>query len=198
VEPGDCERCGGSNPWDALNCQWCGARLPRPLSVALTAEPIPEGYRTLEAPEPLEPPRRISPAVVVGFVLLVIVRLVLLAMVFSNPPSTTSPGTPIPSPSGSVRVTEVQVSSPDDACGLNGADHAGFNATPLGGWTLTWTLPVSGPLPCNVSSVASVTPGFTAISFELPLNVTSQGTPLPVTVFTPEESYSGLLNLTFR
>jgi len=124
--------------------------------------------------------------------------IAVLALAPSSVTTTPAPGTPLPSPGGTINVTEVLVSSPDNACGLDGTTHSGFHASSIAGWTLTWYLPASGGLPCQVASVSSDTGGFTAFSYYLPMNVTSAGAPLVVNLFVPVgANWTGSLNITF-
>ena len=135
---------------------------------------------------------------VIAFIVILVIIIAALVTQTSTQTSTPQSGFPITTPGGSVNVTEIYVASPDDACGLNGTTHAGFNGTPTGGWTLTFLLPAAGSVPCTVQGVSSPTGGFTAFSYYLPMNVTSPGTPLEVNVFLPDGSYTGPLDLTFN
>jgi hypothetical protein len=186
-----------------MACQWCGASLPRP--VVTPTEPLAPGPPPPLVFEPLPagppPPQGDRDQIAIGVALAAFVIVMVVAVLAFAPVSVTSgpsTSTPIPSPGGAINVTEVLVSSPDDACGLNGSTHSGFHATSVAGWTLTWYLPVSGAVPCQVATVSSDTGGFTAFSYYLPMNVTSPDTPLEVNLFVPVgANWTGALNLTF-
>ena len=129
--------------------------------------------------------------VAVVVVAVIFIGVVIAALSYS-PPQPTLPGFP-GGGGGSVEVTEVTVSSPDNACGLDGATQAGFASPhlPIG---VTWLLPANGaPLPCTVSTVSTDTPGFGA-SANVTLTVTAGDTLFPVGLYYPT-SFNGPLHL---
>lgn len=196
---GICEHCGGPNPIGAEVCQWCGVPLPLPTAPTappLDVEPAPEG---IDADESYfeQGPRRSILARVAALVVVVIVLLVLVAT--SNPPAQTVPNGPVccgsEPESGPVNVSLIQVNSPDNACGVNGAVAGAFSTSAGATHPVVWWLPLHGAsVPCTVQSVVSNTRGFT-LSGDYPLTVTSDQTPLLINIYVPS-SYNGILNLT--
>lgn len=141
----------------------------------------------------MAPPRGLPVPWIVFIVLLVIV-LIGVAVAFATFPSTT----PSVSQSTSVDVTQVIAYSPDNACGLNGADEGGFAASGVSFQPLAWFLPASASVsvPCTVSTITTPTAGFTVEAGNLPFTATSPMTFMSITVVTPS-SYAGTLNITF-
>jgi hypothetical protein len=132
----------------------------------------------------------------IGLAVFLIIILV-ATYIANNPSSSTIPTPSSPSgPPGPVTVSVILVNSPDNACGLNGANAGGYNSPGFGGHSIFWWLPMSGAaLPCTVSSVTTSTPGF-SVSSTLPTTVSSDQTPIEVTVYAPA-AYNGTLTLTF-
>lgn len=202
MAPGRCPACGGPNPAGALTCQWCQNQLPTAPSPS--APPLLSGYRPVELPRPPPSPEA-SPGVIIGVVITIVVLLVLVAAIASlssAPPSPfPGPSPPFPSPGGTptgIDVTQVAVVSPDNACGLNGADQPGFSDPSYYQQPLFWVLPMgnSTTLPCVVSSANTSTPGFQVLTGNLPQNVTFAGTSFSVIIQSPT-NFSGILELTF-
>ena len=129
-------------------------------------------------------------------VLLVLLFVVVAAASFSSlsPPS-------VPGPGGSfkIHISRIVVTSPDNACGLNGynsSQSVPFTTTANSLFVLFWSLPgPNGEVPCTVSTVFTNTPGST-VDGAFPFNVTSPGTQFTVLLSTPS-SYSGPFNVTF-
>ena len=197
----ECQQCGHSNEPGATRCQWCGAPLPPPkahrlLPISLERDGFDESEPPSERTEPDEPPstRRWDRIGVVVVVVIVVVAAIAvyewsnLAALIEHKPSQTS--TP-------VEVTFVEVSSPDNACGLQGAVAEGFSTPGYATHNVSWYVPIgSGGVPCSVQNVSSDTPGF-SLSANVPLHVTSLETPLIVEIRAPA-SYDGILSITFQ
>lgn len=98
----------------------------------------------------------------------------------------------------SIHITGIFSVSPDNACGLNGADGGPVVANGSSSFVLAWYVPAnaSDPLPCTVSNASTSTPGFGIADF-VPVTVTSVMTLLSFAVTTPG-LYTGPLNITFR
>ena len=185
----------------AAECQWCGASLVVP---PLPASESPEttAYRSLDFSGPPSSGGRSAPGITgprigaiiaVAVVTVILLGIVIAALTFS-PSSTTLPGLP-GSGGGSVDVTGVTVSSPDDACGLNGVTSPAF-ASPNLPAGIGWGLPANGAsYPCTVNNVTTDTPGFIVYA-NLPLTVTAENTILIVDLQYPT-SYHGSLHLIF-
>ncbi len=105
---------------------------------------------------------------------------------------------PVSPPPTSVLVSEVVVTAPSTACGLNGFTPGGLAGFGGGTYVWNWSLPISGPTPCNVSSLSTNVSGF-SFATNLPLEVPAggSGVPLDVTVLLPSQ-YFGALYLTFH
>lgn len=208
--PNECEKCGGPNSYGATTCQWCGSSMPLPSNIY----PPPLHFDRVVSPpgEPRddEPPDfdpddhgfwTGSRVVRLGF-LVVILIITIAAFSSSNSSSQTSSSSPVSSCSGNecggaVNVSAVNIVSPDNACGLNGAAAGAFSTGSYATHSVVWWLPLNGAsVPCSVESVQSDTPGFT-LSANVPLNVTSAETPLLVNIYTPG-SYDGTLTLTIQ
>ena len=198
MDPGICPHCGGGNPYPAINCQWCGTALPpRPLPTAAS----PEFLTDSEVPDaPYDEEAPVNVGMYVRIAVVVIVLIILAAVVVSSPPQSSSvPGTPLPNGSGApnaIHVSIVLVTSPDNACGLNGWNAGGFSGN--GGMmdVMSWWLPgTHGSLPCSVTSVTTNTTGF-SLSSNLPIDATSGQVPLLLTAYAPGV-FTGVLNLTF-
>ena len=137
------------------------------------------------------PERRYGPPGVIAAVILVFVIIVIVAAVATN---TSMHGSTGPS----VDITGLSVTSPDNACGLNGDDSGTVQMNMPGGGmpTISWGLPgPSGSLPCTVSSASTNTPGFVLIG-SFPFTATSFPSVLIVSMETPS-SFHGILNVTF-
>jgi len=194
MAPTDCPKCGGPNIPGRETCQWCSSPLPR----LFTPAPITQEYRPLEPPPAV--PAGPNVGGIIGIVVFAIVALVILGIVLTasttvTPPSLGPPGGGSPT---IVDVSAVYALSLDDACGLNGANQAGFVTTSGETVTLQWDLPATGAghVPCTVSTVSTNSPGF-SVSASLPFTATASGTPLNVGVDVPQGYYDGILNVTF-
>ncbi len=192
MAPGICPHCGGPNTPGSISCQWCEAQLPPEIPQwwpAPSAEPARPLIRPMQQ-TPLAP--------VAGLAAVLIAAVVVVATVISA----VAPKVPV-GLIETIHVTTVSVRSPDDACGLDGADQDGFNETGNGSFALMWFLPYgtgpngSGPrLPCTVTNVSTDTPGF-SVSAPLPATVARLWATLWVTTYAPSQ-YNGPLNLTFQ
>lgn len=131
-----------------------------------------------------------------GIVIAVVAIVGLALSTSSVQTSSTESGSPgSGSGSGPVNVTLVKVSSPDNACGLNGAVAGAFSTASYSTHTVFWWLPLNGTtVPCEVQNLTSSTPGF-SLWGNYPLNVTSDQTPLIVNIGTPA-AYYGVLSIT--
>ncbi|MGP8072955.1 MAG: hypothetical protein ACLPZM_07490 [Thermoplasmata archaeon] len=134
----------------------------------------------------------------IGLAIFIVIVLIASLSNYAQQTSTnTSPTTPVPTygAGGSVIVTQVNVSSPDDACGLNHTHLGGFQADGSSTYPISRWLPAgNAPVPCTVSTISTNTTGF-GLSANLPINCTSQY-PLMINVYTPK-AFDGVLNLTF-
>lgn len=171
-----CAKCGGPNPAYARNCQWCGAAL----------KPVP-----LPSSSPSPPPRFEGPTEdfdadrdgsgtpwgqssiwVRAVIALILVVVFIAAVVALSPPSPLSPSqTPLPSgPAVAVDVTVIDLTSSDNACGLNGTTEPGFqgvtNAASGENWHITGT-----PEGCTISGISAVTGGFQVLSVDVPQSI---------------------------
>jgi hypothetical protein len=184
-----CPHCGGPNPPGATLCRWCGALLV-PLRIARNARRIDlhAAFHPGDAP-----PRRTSRAWMIWAIAFVVIMLVILAAAgtWIKPQVVTTSWTP------TMDITGVNVSSPDDACGLDGDtsgtvtlhQHAGVEHP-----VISWAIPgPSGSLPCAVSSAGTNTTGFEVFG-NLPMNFTSAGL-LNLSLVTPL-SFQGIVNVT--
>ena len=201
MDPGTCPHCGGANPYQAINCQWCGAALlpniPPPVQPIgyRPGEPTPD----LEEDEEESPDSRWSnPWLYYRITMFIILLVIFVATISVNPgTTTTSTTTNFPPPtSGPVNVTRVNVTSPDNACGLNWMGAGGYHGAAFVQHTMFWWLPEpSGSTPCTVSNVSTPDPGW-YLESSLPSTVTGSQTPIYVTAVAPA-SFNGTLDLVF-
>ncbi len=200
MDPLDCQRCGGPNPADAVNCQWCGSTLPvrpLPVPVAVDRDRVPlldsttiedryEGRSLRENP--------LFRLVVIVLGIIVFVGFFATQAQTSTGPSST---TPVSSgPANPVNVTIIWLVSSDNVCDLNGHTEPGFEGVSNQVSGETWN--ISGPPGgCTVGNVNALTPGFTAIAYlALPLTVPPNGYGyLPVSFILPSGGYDGALNI---
>jgi hypothetical protein len=179
-----CPKCHATSHPGATTCQWCGTPLPKPDPNS----PAALVDREPDLPNEPHPPKNLEEEAIAGIAIVVVI--IVLAAGFAwwvDQPAQAGP---------SFRVSQVLVYSSDDACGLNGANQAGFSIPKSGPPSLNWTLPLGGaPLPCTVHAVSTDTPGFSFLS-DLPMTVHSGLAVLTVTVEAPA-SYYGPLNVTF-
>ncbi len=160
-----------------------------PLSAG-PAAPASAGWAAPQYDSPTAPgPRR--PRMVQVAAVVVAVILVVGVIVFLLPPA----------PGASVTVTGIAVSSPDDACGLNGATDDGFNATV--GQSIQFTYDISGnstisggTAACTIESVSTTTPGFSVTGANVPLSIPANSIQqLSFTMNLPGSAYTGVLTL---
>ncbi|MCI4352614.1 MAG: hypothetical protein L3K14_04420 [Thermoplasmata archaeon] len=127
------------------------------------------------------------PAAIGAVVVVVIILVIIVGLAASIPRSTSPPG------SGAVVVTQVVVTSPDNACGFQGDNQPGFNAD-SGAWKTLLLAPNSAAIPCTISSVSTNTSGFHAVA-SVPMSFTMFPQILGITVICPS-AYNGALNVT--
>jgi hypothetical protein len=201
-----CSHCGGQNPAGAAFCQYCGSPMvgapaagtplpSAPLAAAPAAgapvwPPPPGGATGAPMPPPAPPPRRSRRRVWI-VVLVVVILIVAVVGVLAYEASQV------------VSVSQVNFSSPDNTCGLNGVVYYGFNAS-LGstvavGFDMYGNNTTAGGTstgPCTVHSVSSASSGFTIATQNTPLVVPANTTlVLWLNITVPGSSYSGALNL---
>jgi len=190
VIAGRCDRCGAPFAGGQARCDWCGSYLTalRPLPPAAIAP----GGRSPYHDAPLFGGHWRGSLVVV--VCTVTVLAVVFVVVAELGPIGLSP----PVGLDAVHVTEVVASSPDDACGLDGANSGPFTANGSSFHLLLWIVPAngSGSLPCTIENISTTTPGF-SVAATVPVTVTLAMTVLSFDVYTPLV-YSGPLAITFR
>jgi hypothetical protein len=128
---------------------------------------------------------------VIGIVVFIVIVIIIVVAAASFHPTTT-PSSP------TVDITGLNVTSPDNACGLNGDDSGTVNLQPPGGGMpiISWGLPgPGGSLPCTVQSASTNTPGFNLIG-SLPYTATTFPSVLIISMIVPS-SFNGVLNVTF-
>jgi len=186
---GPCPRCGGANLPGTAQCQWCGSTLPLPL---LETRPPEQGYRPLTTDvEPSESQSGIHPGLIVAAI--VVVLIIVSAIAYVSLGSTLQPAGP------SVNITGLSVTSPDNACGLNGDDHGTIQLHPPGRGIpfITWGIPgPGGSVPCTVENVSTSTLGFTLFG-EFPVTANTSLSVMVVSMIPPA-SFSGILEVTFH
>ena len=134
---------------------------------------------------------------------MIIVVFVVVLLVFGAisyllaPPSASGPA---------VTITGINFSSPDDACGLDGAvDPTWYNTTAGQSFSLSYEISgnvtgnVSGvntTAPCQISTLYTTTPGFNITGANVPLAVPANSTQLlGFTVNPPNSAFTGVLTL---
>lgn len=201
MESRTCERCGGPNSAGASVCQWCGAALPLPGSgpspppLAFSDGTAPPRIVELPPPLPAAPSGpSLSPGAIVALVVVVIMVLLFVAMAasLSSSMSPIPPGGPPGTPA--VDVTNVDLSSGDNACGMSGAVEPGFFG--VGGSIASVSWAVNPPYTCTIRTVTAVTPGFQVLGSNVPLSaVPGGGENLSVTIQLPAGGFYGSLAL---
>jgi hypothetical protein len=196
VEPLTCERCGGPNPADAANCQWCGADLPLPpTSPTVVVQNLPP-VGTSSAPGATRGGSQAPARLIVGVVLALIFIIFVIALATQAPTVPQSPLVPSP-PGFPVTVGIIYLTSPDDACGLNGTTEPGFSGVSgqFSGETWQISAPPGG---CTIVSLTALTPGFNVFppNFGSPMNFTGgQTTAISVSFQLPSGGYDGDLTI---
>jgi hypothetical protein len=187
-----CIHCGGENPPQAEFCQYCGKSmamspsppiLPSPVASAPQASWLAATPYATTAPPPPPRPRRWGRIVVAIVAVILILGVIFLFL----------------APSPNVIVTGINFSSPDDACGLNGATDYGFNAS--SGTSMQFTYQLSGnnttdggTSACTINSLTTSTPGFSISGANVPLAIPANSTQLlSFSVNMPSSSYTGIL-----
>jgi hypothetical protein len=101
----------------------------------------------------------------------------------------------------SVVVTGINFSSPDDACGLDGATDSGFNDTTSDAIQFTYGLSGNssadgGTAACTIENITTTTPGFSVTGANTPLFIPANSTQdFTFTLNTPSSPYTGVLTL---
>jgi hypothetical protein len=108
----------------------------------------------------------------------------------------------LPAPVAGIQVSAINVDSPDNVCGLDGASSEGFdaNTTDVVGFDYSITGANAtawvGTLACTISTVTTSTPGFLVTNVSVPLIVPANETvDLTFSVQCPATDYSGNLTL---
>jgi hypothetical protein len=106
----------------------------------------------------------------------------------------------LPSPPN-VEVTGINFSSPDNACGLDGATDTGFNLSTSQSIQFTYEIAgnnttAGGTAACTINSVSTPTPGFSVTGANVPLSIPANSTQLlSYSVNTPGSAYTGVLTI---
>ena len=199
-----CSHCGGSNPDGAVFCQYCGSSLtpsssaPLPSMTPPPPPPPPPGWGPRGQGGP--PPRRSSAGRTLLTIIVVFVVILLVFGVISYllaPASSSGPA---------VTITGVNFTSPDNACGLNGAiDPSWYNTSAGQSFPLSYDISgnvtgnVSGvntTAPCEIYTLTTTTPGFNITDANVPLYIAANTTQiLGFTVNPPNAAFSGVLTL---
>jgi hypothetical protein len=167
-----CGRCGGPNPVQASNCQWCGATLqPRegpPLTSSLPllyTSPAPH-YKddvSAEAKSQDDESSVSSWGWWRAIVALAFVIIIISVALSQNSQMTSDNNVPIPSgPAYPVNVTIVDLKSSDNACGLDGTTRPGFLGVTNAFSGQTWRI-TGPPGGCTINAVNAITSGFMII-----------------------------------
>ncbi len=140
-------------------------------------------------PAPTMPPPRRRPRRLLILIVLVVVIVIVLAGVLYYV-----------SVSNVVDITEIDVYSPDNACGL--ATHPiaydGFNDTPGSSDGLSLPVPNYNSTGCAVYSVTTNTSGFGVSDTNVPVLVPGNGNgTLNLTLSLPGNPFTGIVNLVF-
>lgn len=170
-----CSHCGGPNPAHAQNCQWCGSSLRSPPLPSYSSPP-PLRF-DVPPPNPdvdqlgSDGPRGI-PTWIRGIAVLIIFVVVLVVAVSLTPQSQpSSSSTPVSSgPGYPVNVTIIDLTSSDNACGLNGTTEPGFQGVTNAASGETWHITGSAG-GCTINGVSSVTGGFQIVSLDVPQSI---------------------------
>ena len=193
-----CPRCWSPQPAAARVCSRCGAPLPvtpfppppppassgTPL-VAAPAYPPPYAYSPAlpyggYSPPPPAPRARTAVAIVLSVVVLLAV-LIGVAVYYAAHGVVHG-----------VAVSQLQVHSNDNACGLSGAVFPGFSS--IGGGSVYESLSVgpAGSSGCSILAVSALTPGFTVARASTPLNLSAGTTGiLNFWITAPSSGYTG-------
>lgn len=170
-----CSQCGGPNPAHAQNCQWCGSSLKSP---PLPSYPSPPPLR-FEAPPPNSDVDQFEsdgsrgiPMWIRGIVVVIVFVVLIGAAVSLTPQSQPSSSqTPVSSgPGYPVNVTVIDLTSSDNACGLNGATEPGFQGVTNAVSGETWHITGSAG-GCTVNGLSAVTGGFQVVSLDVPQSI---------------------------
>lgn len=123
-----------------------------------------------------------------------VTSIAVFAFLVSSSSHLTSPSPP---ETNGVVVTQVVAYSPDNACGLDGVNEAGFTVNVGEMKVLAWFVPASQAVsvPCTVTAITTNTSGF-ELYVTVPFTATTDLTILTVEAIT-YSSYNGPLNLTF-
>ena len=113
---------------------------------------------------------------------------------------------PAPASGPAVTVTGINFTSPDNACGLNGAvDPTWYNTTAGQSFSLSYDISgnVTGVVsgvnttgPCEIHTISTTTAGFSITGANVPLAVPANATQLlGFTVNPPSSAFTGVLTL---
>jgi hypothetical protein len=191
-----CTHCGGPNPAYAPNCQWCGSALePPPLPSSTPAPPSQfEGLLEdsdaddFDSGSPWGGPTRW-----VRIVIVLVALVVIIAVFATLAPQSQSNSSPTPLPSGPaypVNVTVINLTSPDNVCGLNGATEPGFRGVTNAASGEVWhiTGPTGG---CTINDISAETAGFMIVTNLYGPQSIAAGQSVPITVSFIMEQLGG-------
>ncbi len=132
------------------------------------------------------PPPKKHTALIVAVVVIVVVIIAIIA------------GIALLGSSSAVDVTAINITSSDNACGVNGHTFSGFTTSSGGAMQNTFTIPNKGILTCTINSVSSTTSGFSLSGANTPVSIPAQGTEsVSFTIHCPN-SYNGVLTIDFE
>lgn len=97
----------------------------------------------------------------------------------------------------SIDVTAINLTSSDNACGMNGHTFSGYTTSGGGSVSDTLTIPNGNILlSCTINSVSSTTSGFSISGANVPLTIPAGGTEsLSFTIHAPSGSFNGVLTI---
>lgn len=151
-----------------------------------TSPPPPWNPQPYQGPTSGPPQRRRGMRIVVIVVVVILIVGVLAFLLL---------------PSSNVVVTGINFSSPDDACGLDGATDFGFNDTTDDSVSFTYQISGNnttdgGTAACQINSVSTSTPGFSISGANVPLSIPANTSQLlSYSVNTPDSPYTGVLTI---
>lgn len=183
---GLCPHCAGTNRLASSFCQWCGVGLG-------SIDPAPPGPYAASYSPRLSAGAKGASRTAVIVVVLVVVVLIASASVGVG---LLVASLPHPTLSNQVQVSQILLTSSNDACGLAGAVEPGFTVNVGTMQPVVWSVPNS-IVTCSISSIAAITSGF----FAEPATVQSfqiDGTTfleVVTTISTPYQAFSGSLTI---
>jgi hypothetical protein len=179
--PAFCSRCGSPVPAGSEYCPRCGSRVealsggpPLPAQAPYTP---PQAWA---ARTPPKKPNRTLWIVIVVVVVAAVAVIALVAYIASS----------------DVDVTAINLVSTDDACSVTGHTFGGFTAGRSTSEVRTLSIPNSGSSACTITSVDTLTLGFSVSGANVPLTIPAEGTEsLSFTIGVPPFAYTGVLTL---